>query len=73
MTAIRILLLVLALAVVAFVAKVALTGSVGGGGDTAAKSAPARQLDNVRERAHQLEGEMQRGADRAEKPAEDGP
>ncbi len=73
MTAIRILLLVLALAVVAFVAKVALTGSVGGGGGEPERSAPARQLDNVRGRAHQLEGEMQRGADRAEKPAEENP
>ena len=72
MTAIRILLLVLALAVVGLVAKVALTGSVGGG-DTPGKTAPARQLDNVRERAKELEGELQRGADRAQKPAEESP
>jgi hypothetical protein len=72
MTAIRILLLVLALAVVGFVAKVALTGSVGGG-ESPGRSAPARQLDNVRERAQQLEGEMQRSADRAERPAEQEP
>jgi hypothetical protein len=65
MTAFRIVLLVLALAVVGFVAKVALTGSVGGGDDGPAKSRPAQQLDNVRERASELEKEMQRNADRA--------
>ncbi len=65
MTAFRIVLLVLALAVVGFVAKVALTGSVGGGDDPSAKSRPAQQLDNVRQRAGELEKEMQRSADRA--------
>ncbi len=65
MTAFRIVLLVLALAVVGFVAKVALTGSVGGGESPSAKSQPAQQLDNVRERAHELEDQMQKNADRA--------
>lgn len=68
MTAMRILLLVLGLAVVGLVAKYALSGSLGP--DAPGKSQPAKQLDNVRERAHQLEGEMQRGADKAEKVAE---
>jgi hypothetical protein len=65
MTAFRIVLLILALAVVGLVAKVALTGSVGGGEGGSARSRPAQQLDNVRERANELEKEMQRGADRA--------
>ncbi len=65
MTAFRIVLLVLALAVVGFVAKVALTGSVGGGESPTAKSQPAQQLDNVRQRAGELEKEMQKSADRA--------
>jgi hypothetical protein len=65
MTAFRIVLLVLALAVVGFVAKVALTGSVGGGEVDTAKSQPAQELDNVRDRGSELEKEMQRKADRA--------
>ncbi len=65
MTAFRIVLLVLALAVVGFVAKVALTGSVGGGESPTARSQPAQQLDNVRQRAGELEKEMQKSADRA--------
>ncbi len=65
MTAFRIVLIVLALAVVGFVAKVVLTGSVGGGDSPTAKSRPAQQLDDVRQRAGELEKEMQKGADRA--------
>ncbi len=63
MTAFRILLLVLGLAVVGFVAKYALTGTAGTG---TGLGEPARQLDQVRDRAHQLEGQLQRSADRAE-------
>jgi hypothetical protein len=71
MTAMRIVLLVLSLAVVGFVAKYALTGTVTG--DPPGKTEPARQLDNVRERAKELEGELQRGADRADQAAEQTP
>jgi hypothetical protein len=73
MSAMRILLLVLALAVVAFIAKVALTGSVAGptgGGDE--RSRPAQQLDGVRQKAKAFEGDMNRSMERAEKPAEEG-
>ncbi len=71
MTAMRIVLLVLALAVVGFVAKFVLSGSVGD--DGSAKTQPAQQLDNVRERAKELEGELQRAADRADQAAEKNP
>lgn len=69
MSTMRILLLVLALAAVAFAARYALTTGVADG--EGGKAPPARQLDNVRERAKQLEGELQRGADRANAPAEE--
>jgi hypothetical protein len=65
MTATRILLLVLALALVAFLAKLTLTGSLLPGGDGTARD-PARQLENVREKAHELEDDMQKAADRAD-------
>ena len=71
MSAMRIILLILALAVVAFVARYALTGTTGDDGP--GKSRPAQQLDNVRERTHQLEGELQRGADRADQSADKSP
>lgn len=70
MSALRIVLLVLALAAVAFAAKFALTGGAGAGGDEA-RSRPAQQLDNVRSRAKELEGEMQHAADRADQPAQE--
>lgn len=66
MSALRILLLVLGLAVVGFVAKYALTHSLTGA--SPAQVEPARQLDNVRQRAHAIEGELQRNADRAATP-----
>ncbi len=72
MSAMRILLLVLALAAVAFVAKFALTGAASAGRDASAgaeRSAPARQLDNVRGKAKDIEGEMQKSLERADKPA----
>jgi len=61
----KIALLVLGLAVVAFTAKVALTGTVGST-DPAAATQPKRQLDNVRQRAAELGNELQKGADRAD-------
>ncbi len=65
MTAFRIVLLVLALAVVAFVAKYTLTGTAGDDGP--GKSQPAQQLDNVRERAHQIEDDMKKRAEEGSK------
>jgi hypothetical protein len=64
MTIVRLLLLVGALAAVAFAAKVALTG--GTSQPEAAVSAPRHQLDDVREKARQLEADQQRSADRAD-------
>ncbi len=71
MTAMRIIVLILALAVVGFVAKFVLSGTVGDDGP--GKTQPAQQLDNVRDRARELEGELQRGADRADQAAEKNP
>jgi len=66
MSVARILLLVLALAAVAFTAKFVLTGSVGP--DRPGPSEPKRQLDNVRQKAHDIEVQQQQSADRAEVP-----
>jgi DNA-binding GntR family transcriptional regulator len=57
----KILVLLLGLAAVAFAVRTALTGTAGR--DTAAHSAPRRQLDNVRERAKELEREQQKAVD----------
>ncbi len=57
----KLLVLVLGLAAVAFTVKVALTGTIGR--DTSAHSAPRRQLDNVREKAKDLERQTQNAAD----------
>jgi hypothetical protein len=57
----RLLALVLGLAALAFAVRTALTGTIGR--DTSLHSAPRRQLDNVRERAHELEREQQKAAD----------
>ena len=57
----KILVLLLGLAAIAFAVRTALTGTIGR--DTAAHSAPKRQLDNVRERAKELEREQQKAAD----------
>lgn len=62
----KLVLLVVALALVAFAAKVALTGTTGASSDPAAASAPKRQLDDVRRRASELGTEFQKGADRAD-------
>jgi hypothetical protein len=64
MTIVRLLVLVGALAAVAFAAKVALTG--GTSRPEGAVSAPKRQLDDVREKARQFEADQQRSADRAD-------
>src|SRR5437899_353875 len=57
----KLLVLVLGLAVVAFVVRTALTGTMGR--DTAEHSAPRRQLDTVREKAKDLEKQQQKAAD----------
>ena len=68
MSTMRILLLVLGLAAVGFLARYALTGTVFG--ERPGKSEPARQLEQVRGRATELEGELQRAADKAERQLE---
>jgi hypothetical protein len=57
----KLLVLVLGLAAVAFTVRLALTGTIGR--DTSAHSAPRRQLDNVREKAKDLERQQQKAAD----------
>ena len=57
----KLLVLVLGLAAVAFTVRVALTGTVGR--DSSAHTAPRRQLDNVREKAKDLERQQQKAAD----------
>ena len=57
----KLLVLVLGLAAVAFSVRLALTGTIGR--DTQAHSAPRRQLDNVREKAKDLERQNQNAAD----------
>lgn len=57
----KLLAIVLGLAATAFAVRTALTGTMGT--DTAAHSAPRRQLDSVRERARALEREQQKAAD----------
>jgi hypothetical protein len=63
MSAIRILLLVLSLALVAVVARYALVGTRE---DPTAKVEPARQLDDVRAKVHAAESAEQQSADRAD-------
>ncbi|HEY4731219.1 MAG TPA: hypothetical protein VIH41_08830 [Myxococcales bacterium] len=57
----KLLVLVLGLAAVAFSVRLALTGTAGR--DTEAHSRPRRQLDNVREKAKDLERQNQNAAD----------
>ncbi len=71
MNAMRIVLLVLALAIVGFVAKYVLSGT--SGDDGPGKTQPAQQLDNVRDRAKELETQLQRNADRADEGTEKNP
>jgi len=57
----KLLVLVLGLAAVAFSVRLALTGTAGR--DDSAHSRPRRQLDNVREKAKDLERQQQNAAD----------
>jgi hypothetical protein len=61
----KLVALVLALALVAFTAKVALTGTTSRD-DPAGPSQPKRQLDDVRARAGELGRELQKNVDRAD-------
>ena len=57
----KVLALLLGLAALAFAVRTALTGTMGR--DDAAHTAPRRQLDNVREKAKDLERLQQKAAD----------
>jgi hypothetical protein len=57
----KLLILVLGLAAIAFAVRTALTGTIGR--DDSAHTAPRRQLDNVREKARDLERLQQKAAD----------
>jgi Ni/Co efflux regulator RcnB len=63
----RIVVLVLALAAVAFAAKYALDRGAG----NSAHTAPRRDLDNVRDKAKDLERKMQKAADDAAKSSDE--
>ena len=63
----KLLVLLLGLAIVAFAVKYELTG---GKSEVAGRTEPKRQLDNVREKSHALEQEMQKTADELGKKAE---
>jgi hypothetical protein len=59
----RLLALIIGLAAVAFAAKYALEGSFRS--QRSAHTVPKQQLDNVRDKAHDLERQMQKAADDA--------
>ena len=63
----KLLVLLMGLAIVAFAVKYELTS---GKSEVAGHTEPRRQLDNVRERSHALEQEMQKNADDLAKKAE---
>jgi len=63
----KIVVLILGLALVAFVAKSALDKTAA---DRREHSAPRRQLDQVREKAHDLERQQQEALDKAAAQAE---
>ena len=64
----RLIVLLMGLAAVAFAVKYALNS--GGGAETASQaSQPKRQLDNVREKSHELERLQQQQADDVAKKA----
>ena len=65
----KLLVLLLGLVAVAFAAKYALSGTLGR--DPAGSTQPKRQLDNVRERSKELEGEMQKNANDAVKQSDE--
>jgi hypothetical protein len=64
----RFLVLVLALAAIGFAAKYALEGA---SRDRSAHSAPRRQLDNVRDKARDLEKQLQKDADDITRKSDD--
>ena len=70
MSATRILLLVLTLAVVALLARYLITGSAGPG-DTQ-QAAPARTLERVREQTRQAEDDLKKAAERADAARDSG-
>ncbi len=57
----KVLALLLGLAAAAFAVRTALTGTIGR--DDAAHTAPRRQLDNVREKAREIERQQQKATD----------
>ena len=57
----KLLAVILGLAALSFAVRTALTGTAGA--DYQMHTAPRRQLDNVRDRAHELEREQQKAAD----------
>jgi hypothetical protein len=59
----KLIVLVLGLAAIAFAVKYALEGSLRSQPST--HTVPRRQLDNVRDKAHDLEKELQKAADEA--------
>ena len=61
----RFVVLILALAAMAFAVKYALEGP-----KPAAHTAPRQQLDNVRDKAHDLEKQLQKAADDAARNTE---
>jgi hypothetical protein len=63
----KVVVLILALALVAFVAKTALDRTAS---PPEAHSAPRRQLDQVRSKAHDLEQQQQESVDKAEVQAD---
>jgi hypothetical protein len=65
----KLLVLVIGLAAVAFAAKYALEGGMHA--QPQAHTAPRRQLDNVRDKAHDLERQMQKAADDAARNTEE--
>jgi hypothetical protein len=65
----KLLVLLLGLVAVAFAAKYALSGTLGR--DPEGSTQPKRQLDNVRERSKELEGEMQKNANDAVKQSDE--
>jgi hypothetical protein len=59
----RLLAVIIGLAAVAFAAKYALEGSFRS--SASAHTEPRRQLDNVRDKSHDLEKQLQKAADEA--------
>jgi len=66
----RLVALVLGLAVVAWVAKTVLEGRYAAGAGKPGPSEPKRQLDQVREKTKEIERQLQRNADGAERRAQ---